>query len=158
MTFCTIYGNTAAKGSSIVAETSYGYNGQPTSKPLPSHVQMRNSIVAGDRARTGSDIAGALTSGGYNLIQDVTDATFTSSKQKSTDRVVKDLTQVFGAHATLQDHGGPTRTYALLSGTGDPALDQIPLAACHSNGITTDQRSMKRPDENEDRCDIGAYE
>ena len=162
MTFCTIYGNTAAKGGGIAAETSYGYdysnNGPPTSKPLPSHVQMKNSIVAGDHARTGSDIAGALTSGGYNLIQDVTGATFASSKQKSTDRVVKDLAQVFGAHATLQDHGGPTRTYALLSGTGDPAVDQIPLAACHINGITTDQRGMKRPDGDEDRCDIGAYE
>src|SRR6266487_1770301 len=162
MTFCTIYGNTAAKGGDIAAETSYFYdysnNGQPTSKPLPSHVQMKNSIVAGDRARTSSDIAGALTSGGYNLIQGVTDATFASSKQKSTDRVVKDLTQVFGAHATLQDHGGPTRTYALLSGTGDTALDQIPLAACHPNGISTDQRGMKRPDGDEDRCDIGAYE
>ena len=131
---------------------------------------MRNSIVADDRARIGSDIAGTLTSDGYNLIQDFTGATFASSKQKSTDRVVKDLTQVFGAYATLQDHGGPTRTLALPPDS--PAVDQISLAACHMSvpvyndtgtptaqyTLTTDQRGVKRPDGNEQFCDIGAYE
>ncbi|HYU73940.1 MAG TPA: choice-of-anchor Q domain-containing protein, partial [Ktedonobacteraceae bacterium] len=53
-----------------------------------------------------------------------------------------------------------------------PALDQIPLDACHitvpirdSSGvpiaqytITTDQRGIKRPDNGKDKCDIGAYE
>ncbi len=160
--FCTIYGNTAANGRGIAAETSYTYdysgNGQPIPKPIPSHVQMRNSIVAGDHAHTGSDIAGALTSDGYNLIQDISGATFASNKQHSTDIPVKDFTKVFAVNATLQDDRGSTKTYALLPGTDDPALDKIPLAVCHFNSITTDQRGVRRPDGNETACDIGAYE
>jgi len=41
---------------------------------------------------------------------------------------------------------------------GSPAIDQIPLDTCHINGISTDQRDVKRPDGIEKTCDIGAYE
>jgi hypothetical protein len=41
---------------------------------------------------------------------------------------------------------------------GSPALDRIPPDACHINDITSDQRGVKRPDGNEQFCDIGAYE
>ncbi len=72
----------------------------------------------------------------------------------------------------LRDNGGPTNTLALAPDS--PAIDQIPLAVCHVTvskknylgtpiaqyTITTDtdQRGMKRPDGNEQFCDIGAYE
>jgi hypothetical protein len=49
-----------------------------------------------------------------------------------------------------------TKILGLLPGS--PAIDQIPLDACHINGINTDQRGMKRPDGNEKTCDIGAFE
>jgi hypothetical protein len=83
---------------------------------------------------------------------------------------VNDLTRLFADPVRLQNNGGPTKTLALAPDS--PAVDQIPLAACHitvpiynlagtpiaQDAITTDQRGMKRLDGNEDRCDIGAYE
>ena len=47
---------------------------------------------------------------------------------------------------------GFTQTIALLSTS--PAIDHIPVASCPA----TDQRGMKRLDQKESKCDIGAYE
>jgi hypothetical protein len=60
----------------------------------------------------------------------------------------------------LRDNGGLTtpHTFTHVMFPGSPAIDKIPLAACHPKGISTDQRGTKRPDENESACDIGAYE
>ena len=54
----------------------------------------------------------------------------------------------------LQDNGGPTATKALFPDS--PVIDAVPVKA----GICTavDQRGHRRPDHNEKRCDIGAYE
>jgi hypothetical protein len=148
----------------------------PQKKPIKqiSYIQISNSIVAGDPAHPGPDIFGTLTSLGYNLFQDNSGATFdpATSKQRGTDKTlsVNDHTKLFAAPSGLRDNGGPTRTYALVPGS--PALDQIPLDACHITvpienfsgipkaqyTIVTDQRGMKRPDGNEQFCDIGAYE
>ena len=49
-----------------------------------------------------------------------------------------------------------TQSFALL--TGSPAIGKIPLAICHNDGITADQRGMKRPGKNKLICDIGSYE
>ncbi len=70
----------------------------------------------------------------------------------------------------LRNNSGPTKTYALVPGS--PANDAIPPDACHITvptrdhlgtpidkyTITADQRGMKRPDENEQFCDNGAFE
>jgi len=76
---------------------------------------------------------------------------------------VNDLSKLFADPARLRNNGGPTMTYAL--GPGSPAIDAIPLQYCQVQGILnkqsrmyTDQRGMKRPDGNEQFCDIGAYE
>ncbi len=53
----------------------------------------------------------------------------------------------------LQDNGGLTQTIALLPGS--PAIDFIPLDNC---SLFADQRGVQRPDDNEKKCDIGAYE
>jgi len=50
--------------------------------------------------------------------------------------------------------GRPPQTHALLPGS--PAIDKIPLNACHVNGVSTDQRGVRRPQGA--ACDIGAYE
>src|SRR5262249_10364205 len=97
-----------------------------------------------------------------------------TSKQHGTDKTlsVNDLSNLFAAPAGLRKNGGPTMTYALSPSTSSPAIDKVPLDACHVTvpiknfsgtpialyPITTDQRGMKRPDENESACDIGAYE
>ncbi len=124
---------------------------------------MRNSIVAGNHAPTNPNIVGTLTSDGYNLIQDVSSAI---SELGSTDVLVDPQTDL-GINPRLRDNSGLTTphpfTHALLAGS--LAIDKIPLQNCQVKDIFndqsqmyTDQRSMKRPDENESACDIGAYE
>jgi len=152
LTFCTIYGNLAIRsGGGITISMSRG--------TTPTFLEMSNSIVAGNHAGTGLDISGTLTSDGYNLIQDTSGATFTPNKQHHTD-VSAGLHIDLGIDPILRDNGGSTEphtlTLALLPGS--PAINAIPLAACHPNGITTDQRGIKRPEDNEHFCDIGAYE
>ena len=122
----------------------------------PSQVEMKNSIVAGNQAPTSPDIAGTLTTDGYNLIQSFSGATFDDPLNKHSTDISGDITGNLGIDPVLRNNGGPTKTLALLSGS--PAIDKIPLDACHVNGITTDQRGVKRPDGNESACDIGAYE
>ncbi len=156
ITFCTMYGNRAAHDGGGISIQDFNFSNNVTH----SQVEISNSIVAGDPAHPGLDISGTLISYGYNLFQDSSGATFdpARSRQHGTDKTlsVNDLTKLFAFPVGLRNNGGPTRTYAL--GPGSPALDQIPLAACHVKGITTDQRGMKRPDDNESTCDIGAYE
>jgi hypothetical protein len=119
---------------------------------------MRNSIVAYNHAQTHPNIPGMLTSYGYNLFQDNSGATFNPSTQHNTDKMllVNDLTSLFASPVGLRYNNGTTKPLALAPDS--PAIDQIPLDACHINGITTDQRGVKRPDGNENACDIGAYE
>ncbi len=155
ITFCTIYGNTAHQNNTYQGASDDG-GGILIEKPVYKQIQpvtvvMQNSIVAGNHADgKGQDIFGELISHGYNLIQQSTGATIHN------DGFGKDIIGFPAKLGHLQKNGGPTPTHALL--LGSPALDQIPLTACHVNGITTDQRGMKRPDKNESACDIGAYE
>jgi hypothetical protein len=135
-------------------------------------VKIRNSIVVSNPADPSPDISGTLISSGYNLFQDNSGATFnpTTRPQHATDKTlsVNDLTSLFAYPVRLQDNGGPTRTLALPPDS--PAVDQIPLDACHISvpirnflgtpvaqyTITTDQRGVKRPQGK--ACDIGAFE
>ena len=166
LTFSTIFGNIAHRGGDIAIEdltySPNNVNGTPSKQV--SQVKIRNSIVAGDPTHLDpyivveSEIVGMLTSYGYNLFQDDSGATFdpATKTQHGTDKIlsVNELAKLFAAPVRLQDNGGPTRTYALAPGS--PALDKIPLAACLVNGISTDQRGVKRPQGAQ--CDIGAYE
>jgi hypothetical protein len=161
ITFSTMYGNAAHGGGDIAIEDdAIDSNGNRKAIKQVSQVKISNSIVAGDPAHPGPDIVGMLTSDGYNLFQDTSGATFdpATRTQHGTDKTlsVNNLTTLFASPLVLRENGGPTKTLTLAHDS--PAVDQIPLAACHINGITTDQRGMKRPDDNESACDIGAYE
>ena len=90
---------------------------------------------------------------GYNLIQNVSSVTFAANRQHLTDVSVNPHTDMRIDPALS---GNPAQIHALL--LGSPAIDQIPLDACQIDGISTDQRGVKRPDGNEHTCDIGAYE
>jgi hypothetical protein len=159
ITFCTIYGNKAVGNGVFIGNGGGLFIGDldVNGTKAPSHVSIRNSIIAGDHAPTGPDISGRLTSDGYNLIQNLSGATFAPSKQYATD-VLMDSGANLRIDPTLQDNGGYTKlhtfTHALLPGS--PAIDQIPLSDCLVDGITTDQRGVKRPQGA--ACDIGAYE
>ncbi len=155
--FCTIYGNTSRAGGGIWVYPKGN-----------SHITISSSIIAANSALNGPDISGILTSGGYNLIEQVAGVTGLNT---STDRQVAlaDLK----IDSTLGNNGGPTQgnnsepTLTLKLFQGSPAIDAVPLQACsitvtdpsgHNVTITTDQRGNPRPDGSEQACDIGAYE
>jgi hypothetical protein len=154
LVFCTIYGNKAAKGGGINDVKSSRIKGTQTITSTPA--TLTNSIVAGNSSALGPDIAGAIITGGYNLIQHMSGYTLADpSNLHFTDLSGMPLDEI-RIDAMLRSNGGNTQTHALLPGS--PAIDIIPLNACHINGISTDQRGMKLPDGNEDACDIGAFE
>ena len=154
--YCTVYGNTASTGGGIwIAD----YLTVPQDQ-----ASIGASIVAGNNASTDPDIGTPPTSLGYNLIGNRSGATLLSSpKGQSTDLLGVSLTNL-KIDPRLRDNGGSAKphtfTHALL--LGSPAIDAIPLRYCQDfnsqSRIYTDQRGMKRPDENESACDIGAYE
>ncbi|HZU02480.1 MAG TPA: choice-of-anchor Q domain-containing protein, partial [Ktedonobacteraceae bacterium] len=151
LSFCTLYGNGATgQGGAIFQES-----------PTPSSdTQVTACIVAGNSAAINAGIAGILTSNGYNLLQNMADLSFTATGLSSTDRSVQDtdLTRIFSAPVQLRNNGGSTQTYALSPNVANPAFDKVPLTLCQLDGMSTDQRMIKRPDGNEQFCDIGAYE
>jgi serine/threonine protein kinase/type II secretory pathway predicted ATPase ExeA len=147
VTFCTIYDNTAQNGGGLSIQNV---------QERQSHVKIRNSIVAGNHAPVGADIAGTLTSDGYNLIQDDSPAYLLSENFAQVD-----LIGMSPNVGPLQNNRGLTETHALAPGS--PAIDKVPLKACQIEAIFnsssktyTDQREVKRPQGSS--CDIGAYE
>jgi hypothetical protein len=136
----TISSNTATFGGGIAS--------------VHGTANIRGSIVA---KNTGGNCDITLSDQGYNL-ESSTDCGFkgTGSLQNTDPKLDP---------KGLHNNGGPTQTIALQRNS--LAIDQIPLATCSINGITTDQRgdprpdgskNDSRPDENGDKCDIGAYE
>jgi serine/threonine protein kinase len=154
LSFCTIYGNKAAKGGGINVEKSFISNGNQKIASFPVHIT--SSILAGNSSVVGLDIAGQIITGGYNLIQHMSGYMITDPDQMhSTDHSGIPLDKI-RIDSVLRSNGGNTLTHALLPGS--TAIDIIPLNVCHINGISTDQRDMKRPDGNESACDMGAFE
>lgn len=120
-------------------------------------VRARNTLVALNRAASGRDVSGALTSDDFNLIGNGSGATITPAR--FADQIGSDASPVDPRIGFLQDNGGPTPTYELLAGS--PAIDQG-----HSSGSATDQRGLTRPVDRSDianapggdGADIGAFE
>jgi CSLREA domain-containing protein len=119
-------------------------------------VSISNSIVGDNRDRsTGAnprhpDCSGTVTSGGYNLIEDVGGCTIAGV---AAGNITGRDPQLF----PLADNGGPTPTHALRRGSdavnaGNPAAPGSGPTSCE----TTDQRGVTRPQG--PRCDIGAFE
>jgi Novel STAND NTPase 1 len=144
MIFCTIYGNTSIESGGGI------WNGITNNA---SQLVMRNSLVAGNKAPAGPDILGALTSQGYNLIQNTKDTTFVPNQAHETD-LLQVAPSALGIDPLLKDNNGATQTHALLPGS--VAIDRIPLSDCRIKDISTDQRGVRRPQGV--ACDIGAYE
>ncbi len=146
ITFCTIYGNTTSGSGGGIATKYEGH--------FPLKVIMSKSIVARNQAHSNQDIAGTLTTQGYNLIGNPSGAVFLDLFTMHHTDLSGDQFTDLGIDSQLRENGGPTKTHRLL--LGSPALDQIPSDVCQSNGISTDQRGIQRPQGL--ACDIGAYE
>jgi hypothetical protein len=121
------------------------YNGGTT-------MTIKGSILAAS-SQGGGDCSGIITDAGYNISDDSSCGFSATGSLNNTDPMLDP--------AGLVNNGGPTRTIALLSGS--PAIDAIPVADCTDQDsppdpIITDQRLFPRPDNEEDLCDIGAYE
>ena len=111
---------------------------------------LQAAIVAGNQNffSTGTDINGAFTSDGSNLIGDGTSATGFTALHDQVGTADAPVDPLLGP---LQNNGGPTFTQE--PGTGSPAINGDYSAA---NVPTTDQRGVARPIG--PRADIGAYE
>lgn len=139
--FCTISGNLASTRAG-------GIDGDAAGTPVALTLVLKNSLVAGNLAGTGSDLYGTLVTEGYNLVQRFTGATIDDPLHLHTTDISGNS---IGIDTQLRANGGPTLTLALQ--TGSPAMNAVPVANCD---VTTDQRGVKRPQHN--ACDIGAYE
>ena len=106
-------------------------------------LNIKNSIVSDNTAPAGPDIFGTVTSQGYNLVRDTTNATIGGAATGNLSGQDPKL-------GSVANNGGPTATMALLSGS--PAIDSGNCAS----GPATDQRGMLRAQDA--TCDIGAHE
>ena len=108
---------------------------------------IQNSIVANNSV---GNCNGRMISNGYNLSSDGTCNFDSAGDWNNTDPML----------GALGQHGGPTPTIPLL--TGSPAIDAGRPSGC-TDGLghllKTDQRGLPRPDkEDTGGCDVGAYE
>ena len=141
----TLAGNTASHN-----HTGVGGGGLAVSSGVV--VTTTNTIIAGnfDLGSLAPDCAGALTTGGHNLIQSTTGCALSGT-------ATGDITGTPALLEPVQDNGGPTWTMAVLPGS--PALDAGSPAAPGNGGSAceaTDQRGVARPQG--PACDIGAFE
>ena len=115
-----------------------------------STLTFKNTVMANSGADGNCGGYGG-TSAGHNLSDDTScSAFFIQTGDLNTTPAGLDP-------AGLQDSGGVTKTFALMSSS--PALNAIPVSACtdvNSVAVTTDQRGISRPQGS--ACDMGSFE
>ena len=159
----TVSGNSASNGGGIYdggtltlnSATISGNSASIGSGGLRSGAaRSRNTIIALNTATQGPDVAGQLTSLGFNLIGNNKDATITPTTGDQIGTAASPINPRLGP---LQDNGGPTKTQALL-------VDSTAIDKGNSLEPTSDQRGFTRPIDSPiiinagDGSDIGAYE
>ncbi|UCE62606.1 MAG: hypothetical protein JSU59_06870 [Nitrospirota bacterium] len=136
-------------------------------------VEIQNTILAGNTALEDTEVNncrslyGSITSKGHSLIGP--GCSFNSPT--STDLVLGEDTPIDSVlDRTLGANGGPTYTHALVIESPDfegetlalefenPAIDAGSCEGIGENMVDTDQRSLDRPANADDPCDIGAFE
>lgn len=138
--YSTVTSNSAATGANVD-------NGG-----IPDVLAIFGSVIALPQVgSTNCSNPGTTNSSGYNFSDDAScNLTGTGDRQSAGDPML----------AALANNGGPTQTRLPLNGS--PLIDAIPGSACQTaplaTGITTDQRSLPRPDSASPACDIGAVE
>ena len=107
-----------------------------------STIELSNTLVAGNSASNGQDLAGEFVSADYNLIQ-----TFEPAHATLTGPTANTKFNVNPALGSFQNNGGPTNTMAIL--LGSPAIN-----GAGGTAPATDQRGFNRVG----APDIGAFE
>jgi hypothetical protein len=108
---------------------------------LESNVTLSNSIVANSPGGGDCVTSSTVTADSFNIIED-------NSCNTSALAIDPKL-------SPLMDNGGPTKTHALLAGSG--AIDAGDDGICSNAPVNgKDQRGITRPQGA--ACDIGAYE
>jgi CSLREA domain-containing protein len=140
---CTISNCTA---TSISAGTADGGGGFFADGAAQQH-EVSNTIIAGNRSIMNPDVAGHFTSGGHNLIGEMTTAVAVGDASNG-DQLGYVVAPVDAKLGPLTMNGGSTPTHALLPGS--PAID----AGNSLLAPAADQRRYVRIS----GSDIGAFE
>ena len=154
----TVTGNTSnGAGGGVYSHNHYYYGSYNSTYPLT----IRSTIIAGntDKSATAPDAAGQL---------DISTSLVGDNTGSGLDEVPVDTTDPSGLGnivgdpngqgvidpklGPLADNGGPTQTFALL--TGSPAID----AGANPTGLPYDQRGVGFPRELGKQADMGAFE
>lgn len=147
-------GTVTADNLTLRGNVAHGDGGGVYNDNSASDLTIRNSIIT---ASSGGDCfnhasnSSAVITGLNNLVDDDTNC-------PAIDRIGA----VSNLDAILSNNGGPTKTYALLSGSN--AIDAGGNGCSDSQGLPllTDQRGEPRPLDGDgdgvSTCDIGAYE
>lgn len=153
LTYGTVAHNTAGvKGGGLSLRNGSGI--RPEERGSTTLVY---SLIAGNAAPSGREIASedsaAVITGQYNLFGYTGDAGLQNVIPRPTDIIpVPGVLLPDILSPTLGNHGGPTRTLALVAGS--PAVDAILSSLKTCDGA--DQRGILRP--KGIGCDIGAFE
>ena len=147
--FDTFVGNSATGGSVVSPlnpQTAGNAEGGGIYVHSGANVGMGYTLVSGNTVTAGTsslgsggtvsdaDIAGAMTSGGYNLV---------TVRGDSTGYILSDLPNGTSPNlGPLQNNGGPTRTYAPLPGS--PAIDADVSGGCNG-GVRRTNVAIRAP-------------
>ena len=143
MIACTITQNIAVQDD--LATEPYKGGGGISDYGVINSLMIQDTIVANNHSYLHPDVAGKITSQGYNLIGDGTGGIFTPATGDQVGTFAAPVNPLLGQ---LANNGGPTETCALLSDS--PAID-----AGDPQAPISDQRDYDRQD---DAPDIGAFE
>jgi len=138
-------GTTTITASTIAGNSAGSGSGGGIATFAPGVVNLTGSILANNTAGSSPDCTEAITSGGFNLIEDTSGCTITGT---TTGNITGQNAQL----AALANNGGPTQTHALLGSS--PALNAFTSAGCPPP--TIDQRNISRPQQT--ACEIGSFE
>ncbi|HEV3341571.1 MAG TPA: choice-of-anchor Q domain-containing protein [Pirellulales bacterium] len=148
----TISGNTAHRGGgigdsnptsialindTIAGNTATLDGGGIVSANVGNIFGLKNTLVAGNQARSNPDVEGTFLSQGHNLIGNV--GTASGFNTASGDQLGSSSVPINPQLGPLQNNGGPTPT--MLPAANSPAVD----AGDNNGAPNVDQRGIRRP-------------